>query len=280
MSKNNKFTMYTSNSPSDSIARARIGIFNAKPTAHITKNRGRLKAYGQLVYLSNGSNFEIELFNPKQTPVLAKIAVNGKSISEYGIIVKPGQRVYLERFLDTPKKFLFETYEVEDPDSNQDVANAIANNGEVTVAFYDESPVISQAPANPWSNPFWYSGYNPYPNYGNTAPCVLYSMTSSNVSEFTNATASVNTAVEFSQDATKTEETGRIEAGSESSQTFENAYGNWSSWTCATVKWKILPESKKPVEAGEIRSYCTNCGTRRKKSSWKFCPNCGTTMIS
>lgn len=280
MSKNNKFTMYTSNSPRDSIARARIGIFNAKPTAHITKNRGRLKAYGQLVYLSNGSNFEIELFNPKQTPVLAKIAVNGKSISEYGIIVKPGQRVYLERFLDTPKKFLFETYEVEDPDSNQDVANAIANNGEVTVAFYDECQVISQAPANPWSNPFWYSGSPIYPNYGGSVPAVLYSMTYTAGSEFTNITSSVNTSIEFSKDLTKSEETGRIEAGSESSQTFENAYGNWSSWTCATVKWKILPESKKPVEAGEIRSYCTNCGTRRKKSSWKFCPNCGTTMIS
>jgi len=54
--------------------------------------------------LNDGDEFEIELFNPKTNPVLAKISINGKRISERGIILNPGQRVFLERFLDSPEK--------------------------------------------------------------------------------------------------------------------------------------------------------------------------------
>jgi rRNA maturation endonuclease Nob1 len=29
------------------------------------------------------------------------------------------------------------------------------------------------------------------------------------------------------------------------------------------------------VETSEIRNYCNECGIRIRKSSWKFCPECG-----
>ena len=74
--------------------------------AHITKNRNRSKIYGDTVYLKTGETFEIELFNPSTTKVLARIEINGKKISEGGIILRPGERVYLERFIETKKKFL------------------------------------------------------------------------------------------------------------------------------------------------------------------------------
>jgi rRNA maturation endonuclease Nob1 len=45
-----------------------------------------------------------------------------------------------------------------------------------------------------------------------------------------------------------------------------------------TVNLQILPESAKPVEVEKIRSYCTECGTRSRSSSWKFCPSCGSKM--
>ena len=81
-------------------------------TAHITKNRNRSKIYENSVYLKDGENFEIELFNPTTSRVLAKITINGNSISNSGIVLKPGERVYLERFIDSNNKFVFETYQI------------------------------------------------------------------------------------------------------------------------------------------------------------------------
>ena len=104
-------------------------------TVNITRNRNRAKIYGDSVYLKDGENFEIELFNPTTVRVLAKITINGNSISSSGIVLKPGERVYLERFIDTNNKFVFETYEVEN--SNESL-NAIRNNGLITVDFYQE----------------------------------------------------------------------------------------------------------------------------------------------
>ena len=120
------------------------------PCAYITKDRKRLKQFGQNVYLNNGDEFELELFNPSSTTVLAKIKLDGNYISGGGIVLKPGQRVFLERYLDDARKFKFETYEV-DGTSNE-VLDAIAGNGDVVIDFFDEykQPV--------WNNPITYGG--------------------------------------------------------------------------------------------------------------------------
>lgn len=246
---------------------------NPQPSATITKGRGRLKTYGSNVYLKDGSTFEIELYNPKQTTVLAKIWLNGKLLSEAGLILRPGQRVYLERFMDDAKKFVFQTYEVDD---SAETKAAIAVNGKVEVFFYDEAPYYaSTAGIGPWVGGQTYT----YFDSGlstltiNSANSISNMMTGCAGSFYAGSsnTSNVNYCAE-----SKSIETGRIEKGESSNQQFESAYGNFNSWTCTTSIWQILPESKKPVEIGEIRSYCTGCGTRHKKSSWKFCPNCGT----
>ena len=105
------------------------------PQSFITKGKQRLKQHIDTVYLKNGDEFEIELYNPTQNKVLAKIEMNGNSIGS-GIILRPGERVFLERYLDEAKKFLFETYVV--IGDNEDVKQAIANNGNVVVKFYNE----------------------------------------------------------------------------------------------------------------------------------------------
>lgn len=245
-----------------------------QPTAHITLNRGRLKHYGNNVYLKDGSHFEIELHNPKTTSVLAKIWINGKLLSDAGLIVKPGQRVYLERFLDVSKKFKFETYEVEVTKANK---KAIADNGKIEVWFYDEAPYYN-GNAN-WQNP-WF-GTTPQPVYcGNPTVTMASPVYSTNTAYF-NSSIGVSGSMGPSGPAgIQIDETGRIEVGESSNQKIESAYGNFNSWTCARVELQILPESKLPAQASEIRSYCTGCGTRHKKSSWKFCPNCGTPVNS
>jgi len=86
--------------------------FKKNPTAHITVGKQRLKQNGSVVYLKDGDEFEVEIFNPQQNSVLAKLKINGNYIGGGGVVLKPGQRVFLERYLDEARKFKFETYEV------------------------------------------------------------------------------------------------------------------------------------------------------------------------
>jgi len=232
-------------------------------TAHITKNRNRSKIYENSVYLKDGENFEIELFNPTTSRVLAKITINGNTISNSGIVLKPGERAYLERFIDSNNKFVFETYEVE---GSNEALNAIRNNGGVEVSFYTEilTSTYSSFPTNHtgYVSGTLYDTYS-YP-FGGTTVNNLFT-----ISSVTNDSIGVNSSV------TKSIETGRIEKGDSSDQLFETVNGNFSTFATSSITIKLLPESQKPVEVSTLRNYCTNCGTRSKKQSWKFCPNCG-----
>jgi rRNA maturation endonuclease Nob1 len=73
-------------------------------------------------------------------------------------------------------------------------------------------------------------------------------------------------------------ETGRVEKGSESDQTFKTVNKNFNIWTVSTSVWKILPESQKPIEKRDLVERCSRCLTKLKKSSWKFCPECGNEL--
>jgi len=118
------------------------------PTANIAVNKSRLKVYNKkgdmpTYYLQKGQEFQIELFNPTTDTILAKITLNGNEISQGGLVLNPGQRVFLDRYLDVAKKFMFDTYEVS---NTQEVREAIANNGDFKVQFYRES---KPRPRNP-----------------------------------------------------------------------------------------------------------------------------------
>ena len=247
----------------------------AVPQSFITKGKQRLKQHVDTVYLNNGDEFEIELFNPTQNKVLSKIEINGISIGS-GIILRPGERVFLERYLDEAKKFLFETYVVNG--NNEDVLNAIQNNGDVTVKFFDED-VTNQL--NLWlstSNFNTFSGGYVHPtttigdNYYYNSSSITYSDNSN-----TTFTASLSDNGTKSLKSVKRQiETGRVEKGSESNQSFSydntkfKTYPSWSNW------WKVKPISQKVMVREDLVVYCTECGSKRKKDNHKFCPQCGT----
>lgn len=110
------------------------------PTANLAVNKSRIKIYNKegdmpTYYLKSGQEFQIELFNPTTDVILAKIILNGKPISQGGLVLNPGQRVFLERYLDVAKKFLFDTYEVA---NTNEVKAAIEKNGDFKVEFYRE----------------------------------------------------------------------------------------------------------------------------------------------
>lgn len=235
------------------------------PCAFITKDKQRLKQFGQNVYLNNGDEFEIELFNPSQTTVLAKIKINGNYLSGGGLVIKPGQRIFLERHLDDAKKFKFETYEV-DGTSNE-VLNAITNNGDVVIEFYNETspkPQIwggtSITTANPYYNGLTFTtnglGFGDISNYRSEITCFYNS--------------------NYNASSKKSIETGRIEKGRDSDQSFSYVNKQFGYSIISESSWKILPTSNKPYESKDLKVYCVECGTKRKKDSHKFCPHCGT----
>jgi len=244
------------------------------PVAKITKLKNQLKSYNNdsTIFLNNGDEFEIMLYNPRQEKYLAKIQINGKNIFESGLIIKPGQRIYLERFFDGPKKFKFETYNVEG--DSLEIKEAIKNNGNVKVEFYKEKLVSY----NNFSTVL--CKYN-LTNTPNTSGGIMYNTLTSNtnLTTGTNVNFIGNTNATFTAPTAPLLETGRIEKGGESKQEFVNEYSNFEYYCSASSIYKILPISQKPVEFSEIRNYCSNCGTKIKTDNWKFCPKCGTKVV-
>ena len=281
----------------------------ARPQSFITKGKQRLKQFTDTVYLKNGDEFEIELFNPTQNKVLAKIEMNGNSIGN-GIILRPGERVFLERYLDEAKKFLFETYTVNG--NNEEVQLAIENNGDVVVKFYNEilstgyisggsGTVTINNPNWNWNtttnNPFTYTTHNTLgvSNFNPPGTNVFYnsSLTSgtSNTSTFSTSNTFLNNPTkvtkrrisknEVTMDSVdmsplRSMETGRVEKGADSNQSFVYDNSSFHSWTLCTDNWKIKPQSTKPLVREDLVTYCTECGSKRKKDTHKFCPQCGT----
>jgi hypothetical protein len=285
------------------------------PAVFVTKGRQRLKQYSGYgngtVYLRNGDEFELELFNPTQNKVLAKISMNGKSLGS-GIVLRPAERVFLERYLDDARKFLFETYEVNGADP--EVKQAIKLNGVIDVEFFDE-----QKP----SNLIWNSSTITYTNYpvwtnNNPRPGIFFTNTGGTIGssspnkdevndnntlktrgaqtkginreDFQCYSANIGEANLFSEPiafadnfanavpcSAKVEplETGRVEKGGTSNQEFVYDNTSFNSWYSWKTQWNIIPESQRPLVAEDLSVYCSNCGAKRKKSTHKFCPNCG-----
>jgi len=223
-----------------------------EPTAFITKNKQRVKQYGNIVYLNDGDEFEIELFNPLTQKILAKIKLNGNYL-ESGIVLRPGERVFLERYINEAKKFVFQTYRIDknDPDAQR----AIENNGDVEVEFFSEMINYPFILTNPYNTPIITTTRND----------IFYTYTSGN---------NVNSGVQYIP-VSNTIETGRIEKGDYSSQTLEYDFSSFNFFPTYKMHWKILPMSMKTYVKEEIVTYCTNCGAKRKKDSFKYCPYCG-----
>ena len=262
------------------------------PTAFVTKGRQRVKQFSGhgngSVYLKNGDEFEIELFNPTSEKVLAKISLNGKNLGS-GIILRPGERVFLERYLDEAKRFKFETYEVET--GNPNIEAAIRQNGMVTVEFHEEFKNISgwilTSDSFDWyqSPPQWQQPHITYTSTYNTKG-VAHTLTSGVNSDLKIGSRDevqnisyccVDGIMDFAPEPPKEfKETGRVEKGSNSDQSFVYDNTNFNTWYTWRTSWQILPESQRPIMSKDVKVFCTKCGAKQKRNTYKFCPICGT----
>ena len=267
------------------------------PSAWIvnSNDRGRKSIKKGKVYLSDKEEFQIELFNPLQDCVLADIKLNGNSISKSGLVLNPGQRFYLDCFIDDKKKFIFDTYEVDDADETQ---QAIAKNGLLEVFFYKESVVTLENWSDRFSRilttrtyPYWVYPTYPYwgstvtigaPYWGGTGTTNTFTTTNltggsidlSNLNTTTgNAYYSSNNMMAINSSYTnnvsltsaiggsaKSIETGRIGKGDNSKQKFESVDMDFDKYYIASTILQILPESRRPIETKEIK-FNSNTGT-------------------
>jgi hypothetical protein len=260
-----------------------------KPTAHITKKKSRLKVYnGHIIFLNDKDNFEFEIHNPKQKSVLVKIKLNGEYISTSGIVLRPGQRVFLERFLDSNNKFEFSTYEVSNTSENR---SAIDLNGDVRIEFYDEQEPIHNN--HYYSNGIVFGNLNytgsgtfsqpigtTTSTYYNTPNNITHTSGISSVSYTSSSNITGNVNNTFSGPNIKSKkfiETGRVEKGEKSKQEFGNSYSIFNLNTSHEIIFKIQPLSVKNKTTEDIKHYCTECGAKTK-TKFKFCPSCGNEL--
>ena len=257
---------------------------NSKPGAWIVSptDKGRKSIKNGRVFLKDEDGFEIELFNPLTSSVLAEIKLNGESISKTGLVVKPGQRVYLDCFIDSRKKFIFSTYEI---DGSQESLDATAKNGMLEVFFYKEETITLEN----WKSKFdkiiiekhHHCGY-PYNTYWRNTPnynqYTVYSagttlggslnVTTTNGANSLSIDASNSSTVGFYNStpnnfhvngslnntaAIDTTETGRIEKGANSSQGFTEVNMDFENHYIASTVIQILPESRKPAEVKNVK---------------------------
>ena len=220
---------------------------NSKVQAYVSVNKNRLKIYeDNKYYLSNNTNFEIELVNNDDKKYLVEIYLNEKSIGS--IVIGANSHNYLERYIDNNRKFQFNTFEI---DNVEETEEAKERNGSIQIYFY---PQITSYP----KVSFCYSSFN------NPLIDSLHTITSDNYYP-TYSTYSSNTI-----------ETGRINEGENSNQTFTYSSNTFEDKSIYSLDYQILPISLKPYEG--IKTYCSECGTKIRHQNWKYCTNCGTKL--
>jgi len=258
-----------------------VQIKQSNPEAFLSIDKNRQKIYpNNTLYLQDNKEFQFELFNPTTDNILVKILINGNSISDTGLILKPGMRTWLDRYIDEDRKFQFQTYKIENSASAR---AATENNGSIEIQFFKE-----KIQNNNWNfNDLWKDNQWPYKDkiYGpiydqyrtnGIGGNMKYCCDSNNVIGASNNVFNCSgTLNEVSNDI----ETGRIEKGSKSNQEFESVYMDFEIFSFHNIKYKLIPISQKQyVTYDELKSYCTDCGLRIKKSTWKFCPKCGNSL--
>lgn len=241
------------------------------PEVYITKNKSRLKQYvytknllfdtpGMSVYLEDGDEFEIEIFNCTTFTLGVKFKFNGEYISNNHLIFEPGQRFFLDRYIDTNNKFKFTTYDVEA--NNAKVDNAIRFNGNVEIEFYKKVELIKE--------PF-------YPNLNNQIICGNDYKNYDNINQFYYASLDTVRCFADNVETKSFKETGKVDKGSKSDQSFKTVDMDFTSSYSYHNWFKILPLSQKPIEAKDLKPTCSNCKRKCKKHD-KFCSGCGNKL--
>jgi hypothetical protein len=266
----------------------------------IAMNKSLLKEFNKdnerVVYLEDGDEFQIQIFNDQDTEIGAKIYVNNELIGNSYLVIKPGERVWLDRYLDKARKFKFSTYEVNG--NNEAVKKAIAKNGMVKVELFKKKETFNWTPVfktypqvyephiyycnEPYSTSATSATKMPLGASVNYCSSINYSASSGVYTTGSASTCTQNDLGKTRGISAKLNnnkiETGRIQEGGYSNQEFDYVNMEFECWAFDTEQIHIMPKSTKPVYAEELqKTYCYNCG-RKLKSKFNFCPFCGAKL--
>lgn len=248
---------------------------NNENLAKIAIDKSVLKEYSfenfeRVVYINDESEFQIQLFNSYTYPIGVSMKLNGYDSSSKLLVLKPGERVWLDRYLDKSVKFKFSTYTVDD---SLEAREAIKMNGEVEIGFYK---VLMPRTIGVTTSPFIYTNQTSISNFSDGNEYLQQQLSTLNDFVYTSNSAAIPTANYSYSLNTGSIETGRIEEGGYSSQQFQNCNYSFESFPFRTETIHILPSSRKPITKYDLsKRYCPECG-RKVKEKFKFCPFCGT----
>ena len=280
-----------------------MNVIKTENVAKVAVNKSLLKEYTnngeRIVYLDNNTEFQIQIFNPYSYVIGVSFEFNDEyNYNQPLLVVRPGERIWLDRYLNNESKLLFSTYEV---GNSKEVKEAIKNNGKLTIKFFKEKTYSNfYIPISCSENNIYYYRNNLNKLYNSTCydnNCSANSSTTLNycdtvcttantaetlgISSFSTTSATSATSATYDNydyqpiKAKGKIETGRIEEGSHSNQKFQNVYKDFESWPFRTEIIKLLPKSQKPIYKNDLtKHYCTNCG-RKINTKFKFCPYCG-----
>ena len=148
---------------------------NNEKLAKVAVNKSLLKEYSndeqeRIVYMEDGTEFQIQVFNPYNYVIGVSLKFNNDFQGNSNLLVlRPGERVWLERYLDNESRFLFSTYKVS---NSQSVKEAIKDNGNLCIKFFKEQKIN-------WINNNIY--YEPYTYYNDN-----YKIYNTNISNLKN----------------------------------------------------------------------------------------------
>jgi hypothetical protein len=254
---------------------------NNEKLAKIAVNKSLLKEYSnssneRVVYMDDNTEFQIQIFNPYSYIIGVSFEFNKTSKNNQLLVLRPGERVWIERYLDNDSRLLFSTYKV---NSSAEVKNAIKNNGGIRIKFYKERETES------------WLGYTPISTWFGSAPIddtmlQITSCTNSINSVQSNSITNFNSNINAASSNTvttgvcpvidnKSIETGRVERGSHSNQKLTHIQKDFELFPFKMEDIKILPSSQKQINSNDLhKRYCHNCG-HKLNQKYKFCPYCG-----
>jgi Zn finger protein HypA/HybF involved in hydrogenase expression len=268
-------------------------LLDRDPSVIVTSNRNELKIYEpNTIYLNNGDNFELRFFNPLNETIGIDIIFDGIKRNINYLVLKPGQDIILDRFLDKQNKMVFETYLVDG--NNKDAVKAIEYNGLITINFHKEynynipyyTSTRGYSGTHGRSGTQGASGTSGLCSNHEKHSSVKYCSTqyiTNNMVEYTNTNTTLinyqqNFKTNLSSNIVNEIETGRIESGDISNQMFKEVNINFEEKPFHSITYQLLPYSSKNINIKEIRNYCSDCGYRIRKDSWKYCPKCGSKL--
>lgn len=127
----------------------------ALPTCDIMVNGQKRKLYGKKnnkVYLHNGDNFQLKVFNPLQERIAVSLKINGVNVDNDVLVINPGQEFVIERYIGTNRKLTFSSYEIDTTNMSEErikeATKAIEKNGVLEIIFWNEKI----APTSPENN--------------------------------------------------------------------------------------------------------------------------------